>query len=151
MLYVYEEQLVKKDAFTKINTLYDIVSEYVDYVSCYNSICKHIIKFNSSNYEFDVFCQCWNTDMQENIINLYKPIKYIFEDNRIYNKEICDKCINDEYFGGISQSLAIKKVLELKEEYEIETNKQYDLIIIHRYDILLWKNMDLNKYLKINI
>lgn len=140
----------KKCAFTKINTLYHIDSEYIDYVSCYNSIKKHILEFNHSNYEFDIYCQCWNTDLQENIINLYKPVKYIFEDNCKYNKEIQDKCIFYDDFSGISQSLAIKKVLELKEEHELEINKQYDLIIIYRYDILLWKNMDLNNYSKTN-
>ena len=71
--------------------------------------------------------------------------EYNFEDNRKYNDEISSLCTPNN-FSGVSQALAIKKTIELKEEYEKEQNIKYDIVILYRYDVLLWKNMILNEY-----
>ena len=55
-------------------------------------------------------------------------------------------CGNKDSYGGVSHALSVKKSIELKEEYEKETNVSYDIVILYRYDILLWKDMILNKY-----
>jgi hypothetical protein len=132
--------------FSHMNDLYS-KSPYVDYNACYNSIAKHIIEPNSNEYTFDIFCHCWNTDLQDSIIKLYRPLKYKFEDNTNYNDEISNLCINPRDFGGISSSLTIKKSIELKELYEKENGINYDVVILYRYDVLLWKNMTLNNCL----
>jgi hypothetical protein len=121
------------------NDLYNN-NEYVNYVACYNSIVKHIIEPNS-DYVFDIFCHCWNVDLKENIIKLYNPAKACFEDNTEYNDEISNLCIHNTDFGGISHALSIKKSIELKEEYQKEHNINYDVVLIYRYDIFLWKDM----------
>ena len=135
-------------AFFCKNDLYSD-SEYVNYISCYNSIVKHIINENP-DYSIDVFCHCWNTDLEDNIIKLYKPVKWLFEDNRMYNDEISKLCLCDNDFGVIIQSLTMKKSIELKEAYEKENNINYDVVILYRYDILLWKNIVFNKYVNLN-
>jgi hypothetical protein len=135
-------------AFFCKNDLY-VKSNYVDYLACYNSIIKHIIESNP-NYVFDIFCHCWNTDLENDIIKLYKPIKWIFEDNTNYNENISELCINESDFGGISQALTMKKAIELKEEYETENNFSYDIVILYRYDVLLWKNINLDNYINLN-
>lgn len=119
---------------------------YVDYKKCYNSIIKYIINPNNDKYEFDFFCHCWNQDLENDIINLYKPIKYMFENNNNYNILINSFCINNTDYGGISQALTIKKSIELKEKYEFENNFNYDIVILYRYDIFLWKEIILNNY-----
>ena len=134
----------KDKAFFCKNDLY-MSSPYVDYYACYNSIIQHIISPNKK-YTFDIFCHCWNTDLEDNIRQLYNPVAYCFEDNRIYNEEILKKCIHATDFGGISQALTIQKSIELKEKYERENNFQYDIVIIYRYDVLLWKDMILDDY-----
>ena len=35
---------------------------------------------------------------------------------------------------------------ELKEDYEKENNMKYDIVILYRYDVLLWKDMNLKQY-----
>jgi hypothetical protein len=108
----------------------------VDYNSCFNSIQKHIINTNKEKYKIDIFCQCWNKDLEEDLINKYKPVKYNFEDNTIYNETISKLCEKETDFGGISQGLAFKKVIELKEEYEIE--KKCNMILLYYTDMMYY-------------
>jgi hypothetical protein len=133
------------EAFTNESTLYSN-SEYIDYKSCYNSIIKHIINVNKEFYDIDFFTHCWNIDLEDEIIKLYKPKKFLFENNIKYNNDILNKCINEEDFGGISQALTMKKSIQLKEEYEMENKFKYDIVILYRYDVLLWKDMIFDNY-----
>lgn len=133
----------KKGDFHYKNQLY-MNSEYVDFKKCYDSIKKHIIDVNKEHH-FDIFCQSWSYNLENEIKNLYNPVKYNFEDNKKYNDEISSLCTPNN-FSGVSQALAIKKTIELKEEYEKEQNIKYDIVILYRYDVLLWKNMILNEY-----
>jgi hypothetical protein len=132
------------------NNLYSD-DNYVNYKICYNSIIKHIINPNLDNYTFDIFCHCWHPDLQKDIINLYSPLKYEFEDNGKYTYEILNLCKNlFADFSGISQALTIKKSIELKEKYENENNIKYDIVILYRYDVFLWKDIILSNYEKIH-
>ena len=76
--------------FLNKGALYTQPGNYIDYTRCYNSILKHIFKPNESNYEFDIFCHCWNTDLESEITTLYKPVESLFEDNRVYNEQITE-------------------------------------------------------------
>jgi hypothetical protein len=138
-----------KGRFEKSNDLY-CNSEYVDYEKCYKSIVKHILLPNIELYDIDIFCHCWNVDLEENITKMYNPCRKSFENNQIYNDEINKKCVTSSDFGGISQALTIKKSIELMEEYELEKNIEYDMVILYRYDIFLWKDMNLSNYNKLN-
>ena len=134
----------KQKAFFKQNSLYE-KGEYVDFIKCRNSIFKYIIGPNK-NYQIDFFCHCWNTDLKDKLKEIYKPKIIVVEDNSKYEKIINNKCEKPEDFGGISQSLAIKKSVILKEKYEMKNNFKYDIVIIYRYDLLLWKNIILDDY-----
>jgi len=136
----------KNSDFPLKDQLYSNESEYVDYVKCYNSIVKHIIEPNKDKYSIDIFCQSWNFDLKDEILDLYKPLSYLFEDNRIYNHDILQLAFEEKDFGGISQALSIKKSIELKEQYEIENSMVYDLVILYRYDIFLWKDILFDNY-----
>jgi hypothetical protein len=134
--------------FIRKNDLYES-SEYVDYTACYNSIKRHIINTNSE-YSIDIFCQGWNLDLEKDIVSKYNPKKYCFENNANYNEYIYKLSDKETDFNGLSQALSFKKVIELKEEYEKENNINYDIVIIYRYDVLLWKDIMLKDYINLN-
>ena len=132
--------------FSLKNSLYNDDRQYVDYLKCYNSIHRHIITPNINDYDIDFFLQCWNTDLEDNLCQLYKPKKHIFENNQIYNTDIESLCREAGDFGGISQALAIQKTIQLKECYETENMLKYDIVIVYRYDVLIWKDLCLSTY-----
>jgi len=113
------------------------------------SIRQHIINPNPG-YRFDTFIHCWNEDLQEDMIKLYEPKKYLFESNVLYHEEIEKKLQLSGHpmssFGEVSVSLSIKKGCELVESYCEENNFEYDLILFLRPDYLYWKDMLLENY-----
>jgi len=131
--------------FLHAGDLYNHTTKYIKYTSVYKSILKHIIQANPE-YDVDVFIHCWNEDLQDNIISLYNPVKYLFENNNKYTDEITSLCSNRDDFGGISHSLSIRKVLELQEEYSNANNIQYDIVVLFRPDVLIWKDIIFSKY-----
>jgi hypothetical protein len=132
------------DRFYNSGDLYK-EGEYVDYISVKNSIQKHIIEPNP-DYHFDFFLHGWNIDLSQNLTEIYNPKLYLFEDNNRYNDIISSVVTNPSDFGGVSGGLSLKKSLELMEIYEINQKFEYDIVIIYRYDVLLWKDMILNEY-----
>ena len=131
--------------FTHPGALYHNPSPYVNYMYAYNSIMRHIVKANP-DYDVDIFIHCWNPDLEKELVALYKPTRYIFEDNRVYNEEITSLCKGPPDFGGISHALSLKKSLELQEKYSAENNITYDIVILFRPDVLIWKDMLFPKY-----
>ena len=129
--------------FVKQGTLYNS-GEYVNFRACFESIRRHILEPNKEKYDIDIFVHCWTTELESEIIELYGPKSHLFESNTIYNEEITSRCNNELDFPGISQALTMKKVLELKEEYEKSNGFEYDRVILYRYDVLLWKNIVLD-------
>ena len=125
--------------------IYTDTTAYVKYTSIYKSIMKHIVIPNTE-YDVDIFIHCWNLDLEEEIVTLYKPTKYIFEDNNKYVDEISSQCVVPKDFGGISQALSIRKVLELQEQYSITHSIKYDIVVLFRPDVLIWSDMIFSKY-----
>ncbi len=129
-------------------------SNYCDYKSVYNCFLEHIIKPNCEKYDIDIFLQSWNPDLQNELINLYKPVSYLFENNIIYSTEFKNKLHEIGDHGGehsdkyamVSNSLAIKKSLQLKENYENKNNFKYDLVMIYRPDVILVKDINFDNY-----
>ena len=126
---------------------------YVDFVKCGKSIFDHIINKNK-DYKIDFFCHSWNEDLNESFKKIYNPKSIQTEDNNLYVKEIEEnngimgnfKTGNFNKFSLVSQALSTKKSIELKEAYEQKNNFEYDVVILYRYDVLIWKKMDLNDY-----
>ena len=132
----------KSGKIAREGTLYNH-SQYVDFKSTKISIDEHIIKPNK-NYTFDFFLHGWNTDLEEDLKDLYKPVNYLFENNANYTEEIYEKIKSsltgdDGDFSQVSQFLSLYKCCNL-------VNSVYDLIIVYRYDLLLWKDMILDEY-----
>ena len=127
---------------------------YIKKEACYNSIKKHIIDSNPE-YDFDVFIHCWELVLEKDIVELYKPKLYKFEDNLLYKEEILSKIKEQTKtmydYSQCSHALSTKKCLEFKEEYEKINNFVYDTVILYRPDLLLWKDMILNRYSTNNV
>jgi hypothetical protein len=118
---------------------------YIDYIAVRNSIFKHIVSVNE-NFVFDFFIHSWNEDLQQNLLEIYNPKKYCFENNTYYNNIITSVISKPEDFGGVSGSLSLKKSLELKEFHEFQNDIEYDIVIIYRFDVLIWKDLILSDY-----
>ena len=126
-------------------------SEYINFYSVEKSFKKHILE-NNPEYECDFFIHCWNVDLEDKLVDLYKPKKYLFEDNSLYTEDIQNKldqsgCTQASGFGEISVSLSIKKGCELIESYVEETGTKYDRVMIGRPDYLYWKDMNFESYI----
>jgi|694.fasta_scaffold25383_7 hypothetical protein len=144
-----------KGAVSKVTGKFDLPGqlyregEYINYVAAYNSIVKHFIEPNS-DYKFDFFIHSWNPDLQENLTSLYKPVAYKFEDNNLYKEIIISKLeqsrVNHNSFAIASHSLSIKLGCELIDEWVKTQGISYDLVILYRPDILIWKNVILSEY-----
>ena len=119
---------------------------YIDYKKCANSTMKFMVEPNQEKYDIDIFCHCWTTDLEQELITLYSPKKALVEDNTQYNTLISGLCKENGDFSGISKSLSMRKSVELKEAYEAENNIVYSTVIIYRYDSLLWKPLVLDTY-----
>ena len=98
------------------------------------------------NAKVDYFLHCWNKELSDDLIGLYKPKKYIFEpplkkENKYSFKE----------YGIVSNQYSKLKVVKLKKEYEIKNDFIYDLVILTRFDLLILKeihfqSLDLKKF-----
>ena len=131
---------------TDLKQLYNNEGNYVNYTACYKSITRHIVEANAEEYEVDFFTHCWNEDLKDSIINLYQPKRHLFESNGPYIEEIKQKGVVDTEFSNASQALSMKQALILKEEYEAMQGVTYDIVILYRYDVLLWKDICLKTY-----
>lgn len=127
------------------NTLQPGEKGYINYLSTFNSIKKHIFETNV-NYDIDTFIHCWNEDLKEELIKLYKPKDYIFEANDEYIDEINMRIKMPGHFAYASQALSIKKVIQLKEKYERINKFKYDIVVIYRPDTILIKDMKFDYY-----
>ncbi len=132
------------ERFLTQGSLYD-KGEYININVCHNSTIKHIVNSNP-NYVFDFFIHSWNEDLETNLVSLYQPKKYQFENNLNYNAEINSKIKEPTDFAGASKALSMCKSLRLMESYAKEDDIKYDLVIIYRPDIILFKDINLANY-----
>jgi hypothetical protein len=119
--------------------------DYINYVSVKKSIFKHIINANPS-YSFDFFIYSWDEELEKPLNELYKPVRSVYINNSLFKDSILQKLADVKEFSQGSQFLSIQNVLLLKEHYELENNFHYDIVIVYRPDVLLWKDMILDKY-----
>ncbi len=150
----------------------DSRDDYLNILCCFNSFKQHILDANP-DVKFDIYIHTWSVDLIDLLRNLYSPVKIVGEINQIYEKDILDRVeasiksrINSKIksrlvnflgmykrssidlagdFAGISQSLAIKKSIELALESENKSDK-YDAFFLYRPDLLLLKDLNFQKY-----
>lgn len=120
---------------------------YVNFAAVEKGLRKNLIE-NNPNYEIDYFIHSWNTDLAEDLEKLYAPRSSKYEKNSDYYDELTDlmeRC-QAGYFGTASQYLSLRNGIDLLEKYVERTQKNYDLIISWRLDVLLYTPVDLDFY-----
>lgn len=117
----------------KINILEDFT---------YPTFKKHILNINN-NHILDVFVHAWDVKNPDLIDDKYKPIKKIYESNKVFD------ATSSAFNAFLSHSYSIHQVVSLKTQYEMENNIIYDLVMLMRFDLvwfkdILFDNMDGN-------
>lgn len=127
-----------------LDNIYENQNPYINFRAVHNSINIHIIQANPE-FKFDFFIHSWNPDLKEDLDNLYKPKLSKYENQREYQDLISANQLKN--FGYTAQQLGISKSLELLRLYTQQSSEtRYDLVIIYRPDVLLYKDMKMKKY-----
>jgi hypothetical protein len=102
-------------------------------------LAKKYFDKNLINEKIDVsfFLHCWKNNFHKEILNLYKPKKYSFE-NPIPKKDD----LNFKEYGIVSNNYSKLRVNELKRKFESENNIIFDYVILTRFDILILEKLD---------
>jgi len=95
----------------------------------YNLYKKNILSIPDN--DVDIYMHSWNKEDENRLVDLYSPIKYLFEDP-ISNNNI------------ESRVISIKKCLKFVEE----SNIHYDFIMISRFDIVILTPIIFKKFTK---
>ena len=119
---------------------------------------KNIFNKVSPESEIDVFFHNWEPDMEDKLLELYKPKKYIVEKQIDFDKIAKENKISKKDYGYenklgtwtidsksgrgyagperiLSQFYTLQKSIELKKEYEVVNNFKYDCVIKSRFDL----------------
>lgn len=105
---------------------------------------KNLIEKNNT----DVFIHSWDECFKEEIIKMYQPKGYLFEEQINFGTHYTLRqfCIKSKAYSNM-------KVLEVLEKYENENNLKYDAVILTRFDLALQRpieiekeNLDLNNF-----
>ena len=86
----------------------------------YESIKKHFMK----DYDVDTYVHSWSVDREKDILDLYKPKKYIIEKQRGEDDGILDNRYSQWYSRSKSLSLAFESGIE------------YDWLMVTRFDLI---------------
>lgn len=108
----------------------------VDYRIGYHFHKKHIFDHNN----VDVFIHSWSTDFEEELVKIYKPKKHLIEPQIEFNQGSLRKnSIKSRWYSN-------KISIELKKQYEIENNFEYDFVMVYRFDHILQKDLIFSNY-----
>jgi hypothetical protein len=135
-----------------------IISGQLRTIHNMENISENIILPND-NYIFDIFISSWNRQLyQENNIVLeketdyseldkYKPVKQIISDTmgfkNFYNENNLNKVTN---YNNWCQFYTCEVGIKLVEQYELEQNIKYVLIIRYRLDLFLTQPIFFDRY-----
>tara|TARA_Y100000310_G_scaffold231004_1_gene233537 strand:+ start:8147 stop:8863 length:717 start_codon:yes stop_codon:yes gene_type:complete len=109
----------------------------LDLIEPYNSFKENILDVN----DVDVFMHSWSLELKSELIKLYNPKKYKFEEQIEFDtKENLREHITKSRFYGN------KSVLNLKKQYELENNFKYDWVMISRFDLIWFSKIIFSKY-----
>ena len=106
----------------------------------------------SKNENVDTFLHIRDLDYKEQLLDLYKPKKYLSEEYKDFDTEefckgdsplahqrICSKAQWSKYYS-------VYKAVEQKRKYEEENNFKYDCVFITRYDLLSFEDFIFSDY-----
>ena len=86
----------------------------------------------------DVFMHCWDKQFKDELIEMYNPKGYIFQEQVDFGSQY-----NLRQFCIKSKAYSNMRVLEVLEKYEKKYNFKYDAVILTRFDLALQRPVDL--------
>lgn len=104
---------------------------------------KYIIKHNN----LDIFIHCWNVELQDLILKLFKPISAKFNNQITFLIPEIIPGLEQRKHSHYSRWYSFYKVNELKCKYEEQNNFKYDYVMNARFDIAWQKPIFFNKLL----
>ena len=115
-------------------------NKLVDYEGISHIMKKHLIDVNDN---VDTFIHCWTPDVESDMVRIYKPKSFLFEENDIYSEEFKRKCsiFRGRAYNRASFLLSIQKSLSLM----VESGEEYDSVLVIRPDVILFKNLILSE------
>jgi len=106
---------------------------------------RHIISKNN----VDVFIHCWDTELEEQVLQLYSPKKHKIEEqiyfdipSHVKSGDSDNRRANNHYSRWYSNKIAN----DLRAEYEKENNFKYDIVMTTRFDLAFEVDIDFSKY-----
>lgn len=115
----------------------------IDYRNCAKTILHNIINVN----DCDVFIHSWSVGAEKDLVDIYKPKKYLFEPQNTFNYALTSKeRIHPEKgqaFRTTSHYVSIKRGIHLKNQYEQEQGFKYKWVLVFRFDYVVLKKLDL--------
>jgi hypothetical protein len=125
------------------------------YSEAYSFIYEALIEPNNA----DVFLHTWTNDkcVESEIINMYKPKKYLIESQRKFENTDMDHNVmlssyaryyTKENFTSMIYSswYSVQQANLLKEQYRLENNFTYDYVIRARFDTIFNKKVKCEEY-----
>ncbi len=110
------------------------------YISGYNHIKENIL--DKYQGEVDVFLHSYEPELKDELIKLYQPKLFLFEEQKLFYNEysLLEQSIyptngSDTYQTIFSMCYSRFIVNNLKTQFSIENNVKYDWVIFVRYDL----------------
>jgi hypothetical protein len=111
----------------------------------FDYITKNILLGNN----VDVFIHSWDIPAKEKILQLYKPISSVFEEQKDFKKELSNidtgwfeegfdrstTMYNNSIFQSLSFLYSRKAAVQLKKKYEQDNQFEYDCVVLGRFDL----------------
>lgn len=97
---------------------------------------KHIFNHN----DVDVFIHSWSKEFENELVKLYKPKKYIFENQIDFGQSTW------RFNSVMSRWYSTAMSIRLKQSYEKENNFNYDMVMLYRFDHVFQRDLVLSKF-----
>ena len=124
----------------------------IPFNECHETHKRHIVDPNNA----DVFMHSWSHEVQDDLVGLYRPKRYRFEEQDTFDEELrlppgpmskVPKHKKEAHrFRSLSRWRSTQRVLELKTEYERENGFKYDCVMLLRFDVLFFADLDFSQY-----
>ena len=109
----------------------DGLGRRIDFIKCFESFREHVISVN----DCDVFMHCWDTDIRDKLIDLYRPVSNLFENQIIFDEDPNKNRIFSRWYST-------KQSVMLKNLHERKNKVTYKWVMIARYDLLFFTDID---------
>ena len=83
--------------------------------------------------DVDVFMHCWDSEYKEELIRMYSPKGYLFQDQVDFGYDR----LTTRQFAIKSNWYSCKRVIDVMRAYEKKHKMKYDAIVLSRYDLAL--------------